>query len=330
MKFKLALLVAVAIAVLYGAILVSGVSSQVAAEAILQGSFGSPRAVAGLLKEFTPLLLLGASVFLALRAGLFNIGADGQFLVGAAAAATVALKIAGPMGVFLAIIAGAAAGWLWAFPAGWIRAYRGGHEVITTIMLNNVANLLCTSLVSGPIKDPTQESTTTRVLEESSWLPSFSVGPVEVSLALPFAIVGLVAFSVWLARSVRGFELRAVGANPGSARYAGVSVAKAQLSAFAWSGAVAGLAGAVQVLAFEHRFYANFSPGYGFDALGIALLAGGTPLGVLPGAFAFGVLSKGATALSIEGVPKGITTIVIGLLIVIMAAIRYRQTRAHE
>jgi simple sugar transport system permease protein len=156
------------------------------------------------------------------------------------------------------------------------------------------------------------------------------VAGYDVNVASLFGVCLAVALGFWLRRSVRGFELRSVGANPGAALYAGVSVRKVQLSAMLWSGAIAGVAGAVQVLAFEHRFYANFSPGYGFDALGVALLAGASPLGVLPAALGFGVLSKSATALSVEGVPKGITTIVIGLLIVILAAIRYRKVKTHE
>ncbi len=93
------------------------------------------------------------------------------------------------------------------------------------------------------------------------------------------------------------------------------------------SGAIGGLAGAVQVLAYEGRFYADFSPGYGFDALGVALLAGSSAYGVLPASLLFGILSKGGTALQIEGVPKGITTVVLGFLILIAAVIRFRKVK---
>lgn len=329
MKLKVALLVAAAVLILVAAVAASGVPLSVAGESIWRGCFGSSRSLSGLFREVVPFLMLGSAVFLALRAGLFNIGADGQFLIGALVAATVALRVQGPGGLLLGLVLGSVAGALWAFPAGWIRAYRGGHEVITTIMLNNIAALLATSMVSGPIKDPTQESTTTAILAESTWLPMIRFGEVRISLALPVALLGVVGFGYWLRRSVKGFELVAVGANPGAAKFSGIEVKSVQLRAMVASGGIAGLTGAIQVLAFEHRFYSNFSPGYGFDALGVALLAGASPLGILPAAFGFGVLSKSATALSIEGIPKGITTLIVGLLIVILAAMRYRRERTN-
>ncbi|HMS55650.1 MAG TPA: ABC transporter permease [Fimbriimonadaceae bacterium] len=327
MKFKVALLVIAAILILVGAVAASGVPLSVAGESIWRGCFGSSRSVSGLLREVVPFVMLGSAVFLALRAGLFNIGADGQFLVGALTSATVALKVPNFGGLILGLLGGIVAGALWAFPAGWIRAYRGGHEVITTIMLNNIAALLATSMVSGPIKDPSQESTTTAILANATWLPMMSFGEVKISLALPVAVFGVIGFAYWLRRSVKGFELEATGANAGAATFAGIEVKSVQLRAMVASGAVAGLTGAIQVLAFEHRFYSNFSPGYGFDALGVALLAGASPLGILPAALGFGILSKSATALSIEGIPKGITTLIVGLLIVILAAMRYRRER---
>lgn len=102
------------------------------------------------------------------------------------------------------------------------------------------------------------------------------------------------------------------------------------LKAMMASGAIGGFAGSMQVLAFEHRFYGNFSPGYGFDALGVALLAGGSAYGLIPSALLFGILAKGGTAIQVFGVPKGITTVVLGVLIVIAAAIRYRKAKAVE
>jgi general nucleoside transport system permease protein len=121
--------------------------------------------------------------------------------------------------------------------------------------------------------------------------------------------------------------LQAVGANSRAAEFAGIDQRKTMLLAMLASGAIAGIAGAVQVLAFEGRFYSGFSPGYGFDALGVALLAGNNALGILPAALLFGILAKGGTALQIEGVPKGITTVVLGFLILISAAVRYRQVK---
>lgn len=322
---KIGLLAAAAIALVVGALLLAGVSPAVAGKSLWQSNFGSANAVAGLLRETTPLLILGAAVFIALKAGLFNIGAEGQFLAGAIVAAAVALKVPGPLGLVLAVLAAVAMGALWALPAAWIKAYRHGHEVITTIMMNQIAVYVTTVLVAGPLKDKAQESTTTAMISDSSRLPSLTLGGVSVNVAIVISVVLVVLGARWLARSVSGFELRAAGANPVAARFAGVATAKVQFSAMLASGALSGFAGFVQVAAYEGRFYAGFSPGYGFDALGVALLGGGGMLGVIPAALGFGMLNKGSTALTIEGVPKGITSVVLGLLIVVFAAVRYRR-----
>ncbi|MEZ5163570.1 MAG: hypothetical protein R2688_07415 [Fimbriimonadaceae bacterium] len=96
------------------------------------------------------------------------------------------------------------------------------------------------------------------------------------------------------------------------------------------SGMIAGFAGAIQVLAFEHRFYSGFSPGYGFDALGVALLAGNSPIGLLPSSLLFSVISKGVTSVSLLGVPKGMNGILIGLVVIVFAAVRYRKAVKND
>jgi simple sugar transport system permease protein len=229
--------------------------------------------------------------------------------------------------MILGSFVGALAGALWALPAGLIKAYRNGHEVITTIMLNSVAVYFTTALVGGPLKDPTQDGLTTKDLAASSRLPwIWDHPPVQLSSALVFGVALTVALAFWLRRTVAGYELRAVGANPGAARYAGIDNRRVILNALTGSGAIAGIAGAIQVLAYEGRFYSGFSPGYGFDALGVALLAGGSSWGVIPSSLLFGLLAKGGRALQIDGVPKGITTVVLGLIIVVAAALRYRRS----
>jgi ABC-type uncharacterized transport system permease subunit len=326
MKLRVFWLALGAFGILILAVWAAGVSPLEAGGKLIEGSMGTPGAISGTLRELTPLILAGIAVFLALKAGLFNIGVEGQLVMGAVSAAFVALQIPGPAGMFLAIVVGAAAGALWALPAGLIKAYRGGHEVITTIMLNNVAGFLTTALVAGPLKAPGQESTTTATLPNSSMLPSvYDVVPLQISSALLLALVMLVMLAVWFKRSVAGFELSLVGANPRAAQLAGVNTSRTVVSAMVVSGAIGGVAGAVQVLAYEGRFFSGFSPGYGFDALGVALLAGGSAFGILPAALLFGILAKGGTSLQIMGVPKGITLIVLGLLILVFAAVRYRR-----
>ena len=327
MNWRLVALVVGAVALLTVAVMATHVAPLDALQSLLKSSLGSPRAIAGTIKETTPLLIAGLAVFLALRAGLFNIGVEGQLVVGALACTAVALRFPGPMGIVLGAATGVAAGALWALPAGLIKAYRGGHEVITTIMLNNVAGLLATAIVAGPLKAAGQESATSALLPESTRVPELiSGGSFTLSSAVPFALLLMVGLGFWLKRSVGGYELKAVGANPSAAELAGISAKRVTTRAMVASGALGGLAGAVQVLAYEGRFYAGFSSGYGFDALGVALLAGASAWAVLPASLLFGILAKGSTAVQILGVPKGITGVVLGLLILIFAAVRYRRT----
>lgn len=328
MNWRLPALIVGILAVLFVALTLAKVNPIDVVTTLLKGSLGTPAAISATLRETTPLLILGLAVFLALRAGLFNIGAEGQFVVGALAGTAVILRIPGPAGIVLGMLFGALFGALWALPAGWIKAYRNGHEVITTIMLNNVAALMTTALVAGPFKDPKQGSPTTAVIDPSSRIPNlYSNPPVNLNATLLLGLLMALGLAYWLRKTVAGYELQAVGANSTAARFAGVDPRRVTLRAMSASGGIAGLAGALQVMAFEGRFYANFSPGYGFNALGVALLAGGNPLGVLPASFLFGMLEKGGTSMQISGVPKGLTTVLLGMLILIAAAIRYRRVR---
>lgn len=331
MNLRILLLILAAAGIVVGAVWAAGVNPMEAYERLFAGSLGSPGAISGTLRETTPLLIAGLAVFLALKAGLFNIGVEGQLVVGAAAAAWVALNIPGPFGILLAVATGAAAGALWALPAGLIKAYRGGHEVITTIMLNNVAAFLTTALVAGPLKDPGQESTTTASLPAASMLPHlYEAPPLRINLALIFGILMLMALAFWLKRTVSGFELRLVGSNPRAAELAGIKAPRAIVRAMAVSGAIGGIAGAFQVVAYEGRFFAGISSGYGFDALGVALLSGASPWGMIPSSLLFGVLAKGSTSIQILGVPKGLTYVILGLLILVFAAVRYRRAGRSE
>lgn len=328
MSGRLIVLVLASFALLVGALMLVGVLPQDAARELFRGSLGTPRAISGTLKETTPLLIAGIAVFLALKAGLFNIGVEGQFVVGALAAAVIGVQVPGTAGMLLGVLSGIAVGGLWALLPALIKAYRNGHEVITTIMLNNIALFVTRALVAGSFKDPAEQSPTTASVPAPAMLPDvYSNPPLKVSLALVVGLAVLAAFAYWLKRSVSGYELSATGANRSAAQAAGVQTRKVMIWAMIGSGALGGLAGAFQVLAFEGRFYSGFSPGYGFDALGVAILAGNSPWGLVPSSLVFGLLNQGSTSMTLVGVPKGITGVLLGLLIVVFAAFRYRGAR---
>lgn len=324
-------LVLVSFLAVWVAVQATGVPGAVAAKEFVDGSMGGPAAWRQTFREMMPLVVAGLAVFLALKAGLFNIGADGQLTMGALAAAVVALRVPGMGGMVLACLAAVVVGALWAFPAAWIKAYRGGHEVISTIMLNNIAGFLTVWLVAGPVRDPGQQSPTTALLERPSFLPDLvNAPPFRLNLSLVLGLAGVVALWLWLGRTVPGFELKLTGANRSAAETAGVNVKAVTVRALMASGGLAGLAGAFMVVGFEHRFYANFSPGYGFDALGVALLSGGSPLGLVPASFLFALLGSGTSAVQLAGVPKGLNGILLGILIIVFASVRYRRSRLGE
>lgn len=323
---RLLILVAAAVGILIGVIVVSGVNPSEALADFWQATFGTPTNIARTVRETTPLLIAGLAVFIALKAGLFNIGVEGQLTIGAMCCTLVALAIPGPAGIVLGLAAGMAGGALWALPAGLIKAYRGGHEVISTIMLNQIAAGLTLALLAGPIKAPGQQSTTTANLTDNTLIPNFiDQGRLEYNWVSVVAILLILGAAVVIAKTVFGYELRLTGDNPRAAEFAGVDVKKMLVRAMSISGAFGGLAGATLVLAYEHRFYDGISSGYGFDALGVALLAGGSPIGIIPSALLFGMLAKGSTALQLLGIPKGVTFMVLGLLVIVFAAIRYRR-----
>lgn len=325
------LVFAAGLAICIGILAATGVPVASAVESLIRGSFGTPQATTGAIRETVPLLIAGIAVFFALQAGLFNVGVEGQLVVGALASVFVAQSVSGPAGVFLGLVAGCAVGALWALPAGWIKAFRGGHEVITTIMLNSVAGYITTALVAGPLKDPAQQSPTTVNLADSSRLPMIGApGTVQWNLGLLLGVLAVAGVSVWLSKTVAGFELRAVGQSQSVAKFAGVHPPKVMLKAMLMSGALAGLAGAVQALGYEGRFFAEFSPGYGFTALGVALLAGASAWAVIPVAAVFGILTKSSASLQLLGVPKGLAVVVLGVLIAVVAAFRYSPARRSD
>jgi simple sugar transport system permease protein len=326
MTVRIGLMLALAIGLFVGLLAITGVSAGEAARDIANSAFGSDRNISKTVRETVPLLLAGLAVFVALRAGLFNIGVEGQLTVGALAGGVAALAAPGPFGIVLGLVVGFLAGALWAWPAGLIKAYRGGHEVISTIMLNNVAAGLSLALLAGPLRAPGQESTTTSVLTESTRLPNvLSWGRLEVNIVAPVALLAIVAFAIWLKKSVAGYELRLVGENPRAAEFAGVDPKKTTVRAMLFSGGLGGFTGAILVLAYEFRVYGSLSSGYGFDALGVALLAGKSPYAIIPAALLFGTLNKGAGSLQLLGIPKGMTYVLLALLIIVFAAIRYRR-----
>jgi len=314
--------------------------------ALLVGAFGNPAAVADALGVWrytgetrplmdalrpvseslvitTPYILAGLAVALGFRGGVFNIGAEGQLFVGGLAAAYVGYSVKGLPWLIhmpLALLAGILAGTLWGAIPGILKARWGAHEVINTIMMNYIAFRLADYLLQGPMSRPDGMPITPEVAS-TAYLPALLPSPVRLHLGFILAL--LVAWVVYwfLWKTTRGLEIRMVGANPHSARYAGVRIALTIVLTMGLSGALSGLAGANQVLGVDHRMVRAFSAGYGFDSIALALLGNSHPLGVVLASLLFGFLRGGAARMqSVVGVPNEIIRIIQGLIIVFVAA----------
>jgi general nucleoside transport system permease protein len=325
-----------AIAVLAVGLLVTvtGYAPGPALAALWRGSFGSPYViVSATLVRATPLILTGLAVAIAFRASVWNIGAEGQFLAGATAAAALSGATGTSLhwsAVPIALAAGAAAGAAWAGIAAWLRQRFGVLEVISTIMLNFLALDLVAWLVRGPLQEPTHIYPQTETLPSAFNMPRLFATRLHAGFLLAL-IAALIAG--WVVRATApGFRLRAVGANPFAAASAGLIDAQATMSrAFLVSGALAGLAGAIELTGVTHALYEDISPGYGYTAIAVALLAGLEPYAVIATGILFGALEAGAAAMQRDaGVPSVVVSVVEAALILVflIPGTRWRERAA--
>ncbi|MFZ5871954.1 MAG: ABC transporter permease, partial [Actinomycetota bacterium] len=227
-----------------------------------------------------PLIAAGLAVGLAFRSGLFNIGAEGQIILGAVGASYVGFAWQLPVVVHMvvAVLAAMALGALWGGIPGVLKARTGAHEVITTIMLNNIARFLLAFLLStSAFQRPGRNDPISPRVADSAALPQLLGGWSRLHLGLLLALAAAAAVWWLLNRSTLGFKLRAVGANPAAARTAGIRTGSMTFTAMALAGGLAGLAGGFQILGTEKALTGGISAGIGFDAITVALLGRGNP-----------------------------------------------------
>jgi simple sugar transport system permease protein len=272
----------------------------------------------------SPLILTGLSVALAFKAGLFNIGAQGQFIAGAIGASYVGFHFELPVVIHsLAAIAAAllCAGLYGGF-VGLLKARTGAHEVIVTIMLNYVAGyFLLWILSTGPFLRPGRQDPLAPEVQMSSRLPHLFGSELRANLG--FFIALLAAAAVWwlLNRSTWGFKFRAVGANAAASKTAGISVGRSTTTVMFIAGALAGLGGAVQILGSEPALTAGVGGTFGFDAITVALLGRGTPIGTVFAALLFGALRAGGLTMQASTeTPLDLILVIQALVVLFIAA----------
>jgi simple sugar transport system permease protein len=325
-------LISFAAATLGGAalLLISGHNVIVAFSALVGGAFGSLNNLAETLLKSTPLLLCGLAVTVAFRAGIWNIGAEGQFLAGAllaAALAPILYELPSLVAVPLLLSAGAIAGAAWGALPGWMKARRHIQEVISTILLNFIAIELIRYAVHGPLIEAGGNFPQSAALPENLRLVRM-MAPTRLHLGVPLAGVMAILTQVFLFRTTAGYQLRALGANPNAARFAGMQVERLTIMTMAISGGIAGLAGAVELSGVTHRVFDNFSPGYGYTAVAVALMARLNPLSTLVTALFFGALEAGAGAMQrAANVSAVVVAVMQGLVILSIATTGALQVR---
>jgi ABC-type uncharacterized transport system permease subunit len=311
-------------------------------QALYQGSFGSLQSISFTLVIVGPLIFAGISVAIAYRAGLFNIGAEGQLAVGAITVSAIGLYATNWPGWLLIptmVIASALAGAIWGGIAGALKAWRGAHEVVTTIMLNWIAFGVTDYLINGPLKDPALANSTSSLPPQATFPPisvfyNNTLGTFLPKIPTPetylvdvtfiFAILALVVYWFIYSRTTFGYEIRVIGQNPKAARYAGIPVKWNTFAVMALAGAFAGLGGAFRLMG-QSPYYLNsssFSIDYvGFDAIGVALLGKTTAIGVFFAALLFGGLRQGAGLMQLNAnVPGDLVYIIQALVLFSIAA----------
>ena len=282
------------------------------------GSIGSRFALEGTLLKSVPLLLTGLSVVVAFRAGVWNIGGEGQFIVGALAA-----LVAARYGLVASLIAAMLAGAVWASIASVMRLWRNAPEVLTTILLNFTAIHLLGWSVNGPLRERAAQYPQTD--EAAAALPL--AGGLHAGIVLAVAAAGLIWWLLYRTRA--GLRLRATGFNPDASRWAGIRVGAQLVRAMAISGAVAGLAGGIELLGVTHRLFERFAAGYGYSGIAVALLAQLHPLATIASSIFFGALVTGAGELQrTANISSGVATFAQAVVILVLIVFEHvRSTR---
>jgi ABC-type uncharacterized transport system permease subunit len=291
--------------------------------ALWEGAFGNWLAATDTLVKATPLVFTGLAVVLAFQGALWNIGADGQLLIGALAAGALGTALDGWPRAFAVVAVlgcGAAGGALWGGICGWLRERRDVNEVISTIMLNFVAAQALSLAVHGPLMEPARAYPESAPVARAAELWMFAP-PSRLNAGMILALALAAAAWVCLFHSRSGFQLRAMGRNRRAAAFFAIPVKRLGMWTMALSGALAGLGGAVQVSAITHRLYETFSPGWGYEAIAVALVARLNPLGVLAAALLFGALDNGSQAMQrSQGVSPELVQVIQGMVILILLA----------
>jgi len=340
-----ALPLSLVVALLLGAVMMLALGANPISgyNAMIVGAFDGSYALGATAVKAAPLLLVGAGICVAFRAGVFNIGGEGQLAIGGLASAATALVLGNWPSIALiptVLLAGAAGGAIWGAIPGAFKAYFNVNEILSTIMLNLVAVQIMNWLLAGPMIDKSENALyglipETKLLPKNSWLPIL-IPNTQLHLGVLIAVIVTVAVWVLLWRTSFGFRLKAVGLSRDASRYAGMPVKRTITLSMTISGALCGLAGALLVFgSISHRMVTDgsltgFTGSDGFNGIVVALFGGLNPLWTIVSAFLFGGMLVGGDALQVAtGVPADMVTALEGLVVVFVVSLEYMRRRAR-
>lgn len=329
MKEILYPLVAIIVSFIAGAILLYafGKNPITAYKALFVGALGDWNKIGDTLVTTTTLILTGLSIAFAFRCGLFNIGAEGQFIMGSVAALWAGWALPGLppiLHVTITLLAGALAGGIWAGIVGWLKAKVGSHEVINSIMMNyiamNFSNYLIMTVFNEPDKAFSYEiAPTAKLWRFSQSFEQFKYSRLHTGIIVA-VVVAIIAYYI-LNKTIRGYEIRAVGYNPSASEYGGINVKRNIMLAMAISGLFSGLAGGIQTAGVQYRVNNLFGfTGYGLDGIAVSLVGNNNPIGVILSGILFATLQRGGPMMQLQGIPKEVVGIIQGIIILFVAS----------
>jgi simple sugar transport system permease protein len=298
---------------------------------LIDSAIVNPEGLAYTLFYASTFIFTGLAVSIAMKAGLFNIGAEGQMYVGGLGLTLAVLAfdqtLSGWVVIPLAMLGSAVFGALWAFLPGYLQAKRGSHVVVTTIMFNFIAASLMNFIIVKYLIPEGEQNPASRVFADSAALPTLNTwfpffGDTPLNIGFPIAILALVIYGVMVSRSTWGYQLRATGLNQHAAHYAGVRISRMIIVAMLISGALAGLAAVNSIMGSTHYLSLNFPAGAGFVGIAIALMGRQHPLGIFLSSVLFGALIQGGFDLSLEkpNIPVETFVFIQGLIILFCGA----------
>ena len=283
--------------------------------------------LSGTIRWAAPMILAGIAICIPFKSQVFNLGVDGQIYLGAIAATWVALILptdGSPIGLVLVFGAAALAGALFAMIPAILNVYCNTDIVVTTLLLNFVGQYLTEFMAAEVMRDPEKltQVNASQTLPQSLWLPKLTAfGNSSANVGIYIAVFIALAVAFLFFKTTHGYEIKIVGSNADFAKYGGIRSSRVILKVMALSGAVAGVIGAIEVTATQHRLIASFNPGIGFDGIVVALLANNNPLGVLISGFFFGGLTNSGNVMErVTEIPHIVTQIVMAIIILTISA----------